>query len=291
MGLERIANGEVVAEGFAEAGHIVIAVLACVVGGMDAYAEVETDDEEVQVVAQTHTCAERYLVAEVLDAELAARLALALGETRIANERNTLYARLKAAFLKEFYTEEGRFRESTQTGAVLALRFGLTPEDRDLWALVVDSLLKEIEKKRAMHFSTGLLGTALLLPVLTEAEALDTAWQLLLQSSPPSWLYPVIRRETPPCIAWSAASRWLFETVCGIRPDFGARRFEIAPRFGRFLRYARARYDSVYGPVTSQWRREDEDFILDFTVPRGTEALVRGKLYGPGQFTLKIRHY
>ena len=222
---------------------------------------------------------------------LCARLALALGETRIANERNTLYARLKAAFLKEFYTEEGRFRESTQTGAVLALRFGLTPEDRDLWALVVDSLLKEIEKKRAMHFSTGLLGTALLLPVLTEAEALDTAWQLLLQSSPPSWLYPVIRRETPPCIAWSAASRWLFETVCGIRPDFGARRFEIAPRFGRFLRYARARYDSVYGPVTSQWRREDEDFILDFTVPRGTEALVRGKLYGPGQFTLKIRHY
>ena len=222
---------------------------------------------------------------------LCARLALALGETRIANERNALYRKRKEAFLKEFYTEKGRFRESSQTGAVLALRFGLTPDDRDLWALVVDSLLKDIEKKRAMHFSTGLLGTAYLLPVLTDAEALDTAWQLFLQSSRPSWLYPVIRQGAPPCVAWSAVSQWLFETVCGIRPDFGARRFMIAPRFGRFLRYARARYDSVYGPVTSEWRREDEDFILDFTVPRGTGALVRGKLYGPGKFTLKIRHY
>lgn len=222
---------------------------------------------------------------------LCAGLARALGEERIANERSARYAGKKAAFLKEFYTGDGRFAESSQTAAVLALRFGLTPENPDLWALVVESLLKDIEKKRAMHFSTGLVGTAYLLPVLTEAEALDTAWQLVLQSSRPSWLYPVIRQEAPPCAAWSAATCWLFETVCGIRPDFGARRFEIAPRFGRFLRYARARYDSVFGPVTSEWRREGEDFVLEFSVPEGTGALVRGKVYGPGNFTLKIRHY
>ena len=218
-------------------------------------------------------------------------LARALGEERIANERAASYAGKKEAFLREFYTGEGRFRESSQTGAVLALRFGLTPENWDLWALVVESLLKDIEKKRAMHFSTGLVGTAYLLPVLTEAEALDTAWQLVLQSSRPSWLYPVIRQTEVSCPAWSAASQWLFETVCGIRPDFGARRFEIAPRFGRFLQYARARYDSVFGPVTSEWHREGEDFVLEFSVPEGTLALVRGKVWGPGKFTLKIRHY
>ena len=222
---------------------------------------------------------------------LCGKLALDLGEERIAGERHARYAGKKAAFLKEFYTGEGRFREPSQTAAVLALRFGLTPESRDHWALVVESLLKDIEKKRAMHFSTGLAGTAYLLPVLTEAEALDTAWQLVLQSSRPSWLYPVIRQTEVPCATWSAASQWLFETVCGIRPDFGARRFGIAPRFGRFLQYARARYDSVFGPVTSEWHREGEDFVLEFTVPRGTEALVRGKVYGPGRYTLKIRHY
>lgn len=222
---------------------------------------------------------------------LCGSLAHSLGEERIANERNALYFRKKKAFLREFYTTDGRFAEASQTAAVLALRFGLTPDDRDLWALVGESLLKDIEKKRNMHFSTGLLGTAYLLPVLTGAEALDTAWQLLLQSSRPSWLYPVIRRREFPCVSWCAASQWLFETVCGIRPDFGARRFGISPRFGRFLRYARARYDSAFGPVTSEWHREDEDFVLEFTVPEGTEARVRGKLYGPGRFTLKIRHY
>ena len=222
---------------------------------------------------------------------LCGKLALSLGEERIASERYSIYLRKKKAFLEEFYTGDGLFRESSQTSAVLALRFGLTPENWDLWALVVESLLKDIEKKRAMHFSTGLAGTAYLLPVLTDAEALDTAWQLLLQSSRPSWLFPVIRQRESPCAAWSAASQWLFETVAGIRPDFGARRFEIAPRFGRFLQYARARYDSGFGPVTSEWRREDEDFILEFIVPEGTEARVRGKIYGPGRFTLKIRHY
>ena len=222
---------------------------------------------------------------------LCGKLALDLGEERIARERNARYAGKKAAFLKEFYTGDGRFREPSQTAAVLALRFGLTPENWDLWALVVESLLKDIEKKRAMHFSTGLAGTAYLLPVLTEAEALDTAWQLFLQSSRPSWLYPVIRQTDVPFATWSAAGQWLFGTVCGIRPDFGARRFEIAPRFGRFLQYARARYDSVFGPVTSEWRREGEDFVLDFSVPGGTEALVRGKIYGPGRYTLKINHY
>ena len=222
---------------------------------------------------------------------LCGKLANALGEECIASERHALYLKKKKAFLEEFYTGDGRFRESSQTAAVLALRFGLTPENWDLWALVVESLLKDIEKKRAMHFSTGLAGTAYLLPVLTDAEALDTAWQLFLQSSRPSWLFPVIRQQESPCAAWSAASQWLFETVGGIRPDFGARRFEIAPRFGRFLQYARARYDSVFGPVTSEWHREGEDLILEFTVPEGTEARVRGKVYGPGRFTLKIRHY
>ena len=222
---------------------------------------------------------------------LCGSLARSLGEDRIADERNALYLKKKKDFLREFYTGDGRFAETSQTAAVLALRFGLTPDDRDLWALVVESLLKDIEKKRNMHFSTGLLGTAYLLPVLTGAEALDTAWQLLLQSSRPSWLYPVIRHQAPPCVSWCAASQWFFETVCGIRPDFGARRFEISPRFGRFLQYARARYDSVFGPVTSEWHREGEDFVLEFTVPEGTGARVRGKLYGPGRFTLKIRHY
>ena len=49
--LERIADGEVVAERLAELRHIVVAAFARVVGCMDADAEVEANNKEIEVVA------------------------------------------------------------------------------------------------------------------------------------------------------------------------------------------------------------------------------------------------
>ena len=226
-------------------------------------------------------------------------------------ERMEKYEWIKAAFMKEFYTEDLRFKGESQTSKLLALHFDLTPENKDLWALVVESLLNDIEKKRKMHLSTGFLGTPLLLPVLTKIEALDTAYALLLQSSYPSWLYPVIQGATTMWERWNswnhetgfgpaamnsfnhyaygAVAEWFYEDVCGIKPDPTFKRFRIEPRFGRFLTHARAEYDSIYGLIVSAWRREEGHYIHRFTVPPNTEALVRNKLYGPGSYTLKIQ--
>ena len=55
---EGIADGEVEAEGIPELGHVVVARLARVVGCMYADTDVETNDEEVEVVAKTEACAE-----------------------------------------------------------------------------------------------------------------------------------------------------------------------------------------------------------------------------------------
>ena len=69
-----------IAEGLAETGHIVVATLACIVRCMYAYAEVEADDEEVQVVADAYACTECYLLSEVLEAELTAGLVVATAQ-------------------------------------------------------------------------------------------------------------------------------------------------------------------------------------------------------------------
>ena len=55
---ERVADGEVEGEGFAEATHVVVAALARVVGGVDTYAEVAADNEHADVEAQAYTGAE-----------------------------------------------------------------------------------------------------------------------------------------------------------------------------------------------------------------------------------------
>ena len=67
---ERIADGKVVAQAFAELGHVVIAVLACVVRCVQTHTEVEADDQEVEVVAQAGACAERDVLSQSAQLEL-----------------------------------------------------------------------------------------------------------------------------------------------------------------------------------------------------------------------------
>ena len=244
---------------------------------------------------------------------LCGQMAALVGESGIAEERQARYEWIKEAFIKEFYTEDLRYKGQSQTSKLLALHFDLTPDTRDLWALVVESLLKDIEKTRKMHLSTGFLGTPLLLPVLTKVEALDTAYRLLLQSSYPSWLYPVIQGATTMWERWNswnhetgfgsvdmnsfnhyaygAVAEWFYEDICGIKPDPTFKRFKLEPHFGRFLDHAEAEYDSIYGLIKAAWRRDGEDFIYDFTIPPNTEALVRGTLYGPGKYSIHIKRY
>jgi alpha-L-rhamnosidase len=54
------------------------------------------------------------------------------------------------------------------------------------------------------------------------------------------------------------------------------RRFRIAPVPGGDLTWARARLESPYGPIESEWRMaSDERFELRVTVPPGTAADIR----------------
>jgi alpha-L-rhamnosidase len=54
------------------------------------------------------------------------------------------------------------------------------------------------------------------------------------------------------------------------------RRFRVAPVLGGDLTWVRARLESPYGPIESEWRiAGDERFELQVTVPPGTAAEVR----------------
>jgi hypothetical protein len=68
------------------------------------------------------------------------------------------------------------------------------------------------------------------------------------------------------------------------------RRFRIAPVPGGDLTWARARLESPYGPIESEWHiTADERFELQVTVPPGTAAEIqlldgRVEVAGPGQW-------
>ena len=230
------------------------------------------------------------------------RMARLCGRTGRVAEREELLLQVKRAFADEFFTSEGQFKESSQTAALLTLHFDLVSGTRR--SAVRDSLLRNLRERSACHLATGFLGTPLLLRVLSDLGETDLAYDLLLQTEDPSWLYPVTQGATSVWERWNswtaeggfgdiimnsfnhyafgAVTEWFFDTICGIRPDdssadtAGFRHFFLAPQFGRKLESASAVFDSFSGRIESGWRRgENGEILWRYAVPAGTSAQIR----------------
>src|SRR5690606_14407563 len=99
----------------------------------------------------------------------------------------------------------GRLVSGTQTAYVLALQFDMLPE-----ALRVQAVERLVENIRRYdnHLTTGFLGASYLCHVLSRFGREDVAYQLLMQQTYPSWLYPVTMGATT-----------IWERWDGIKPD------------------------------------------------------------------------
>nr|MCU0355889.1 family 78 glycoside hydrolase catalytic domain [Cytophagales bacterium] len=116
-----------------------------------------------------------------------------------------LFDSIKETFVREYVTPSGRIASDSQTSYVLALMFDLLPAD--LKAKAAAHLAGDI-KARKNHLSTGFLGTPYLCHVLSDNGYAETGYDLLLQETYPSWLYPVKMGATT-----------IWERWDGIRPD------------------------------------------------------------------------
>ena len=128
-----------------------------------------------------------------------------LGKTGDAEKYSGMLKGIKDAFLREYVTQSGRLVSGTQTAYVLALQFDMLPES--LRKQAAERLVDNIRHYHT-HLTTGFLGTPYLCHVLTRFGHDDVAYELLLQKTYPSWLYPVTMGATT-----------IWERWDGIRPD------------------------------------------------------------------------
>ena len=226
--------------------------------------------------------------------DLVARSARVLGKESDAGRYGTLFQDVRAAFNREFVSSGGRVGENTQTAYALAIAFDLLPDS--LVSAAAERLAASV-RSRGMHLTTGFLGTPQLLPVLSATGHLDVAYELLLQRSYPSWLYPITRGATTMWERWDgirpdstfedagmnsfnhyafgAVGDWMYRTIGGIQVDPhapGGKRVGIAPRPGGGLTHASASLETGYGKVASSWKLDDQRFVLAVSVPPNTMA-------------------
>lgn len=222
--------------------------------------------------------------------ELFIKAAHALG--RDVAEYENIPAEAAAAFRRE-YMENGRVKNATQTGCVLALCFDIT-DDRAATATQLNELVK-----RAGHLETGFVGTPYLLHALSDNGYAETAYDLLLRREYPSWLYPISKGATTVWEHWDgikpdgtmrstdmnsfnhyaygAVADWMYGAAAGINSDPDRPGFEhiiFRPVTDERLNFVRASIDTRRGTVASEWRRENGRIKYIFTVPEGCGASV-----------------
>jgi alpha-L-rhamnosidase len=227
---------------------------------------------------------------------LMSRIADLLDKPQDAADFRELSHTAKRAFQDKFVCEDGTIVEGTQTAYVLALHFSLMPEELQFTA--AQELVRMI-KDNDDHLSTGFVGTPYINWVLSEAGYLSTAYNLLLQTTWPSWLYSVLNGGTTIWERWDgwthdngfqdqnmnsfnhyaygAIGAWLYAFVAGIDLDPlqpGYKHVMMYPRPGGGLTNAKAHFHSMYGTIRSAWKLENGVFEWSVSVPANTSATI-----------------
>lgn len=268
------------------------------------------------IIDSVHSTTDKTLFATAFfarSAELVAKAAEVVGRAEDAERFAALAGEIKAAWTKAFVQDDDRLVGDTQTAYALALCFDLVPDD--LRPAMGRGLAAAVERNG--HLTTGITGTELLLPALTEAGRLDLAYRLLQHRGYPSWGYTIDNGATSVWERWDgwtdergfqdirmnsfnhyalgSVAAWIYETVGGLaldRSQPGGRRLIVHPQPGGGITWARMRHRTSTGWAAVDWRLADDGTLeVDVEVPVGATAEVvlpgRAEEVGAGRHTFR----
>lgn len=229
-----------------------------------------------------------------ISVELALKAAKTLGKKSDATHYTALLKKVKAAFLKEYFTPAGRCAVDTQTAYALALHFNLVPET--FRSRLIQTLAQKIENNDGA-LSTGFVGTPILCRALSDNGRSDLAFALLLREKYPSWIYEINLGATTIWERWNSLLEdgtcsgtgmnsmnhyaygsiveWMYRNLCGLRPHEdapGFRKVRIQPDRPRDFTNVHMSFASPVGEYIIDWELKGKTFALTCQIPFNAEA-------------------
>ena len=223
-------------------------------------------------------------------AKILAEIAGILGNSEDEQKYRALAEKVKTAYIHTF-TDNGNIDGgSRQCLYVRPLALDLLPESQKQAAA---DKLNQVVVDNGYHIGTGFLSTPYLCEVLTKGGYLETAYRMLQETTCPSWLYSVTRGATTIWESWEgydpegepfashnhysfgSVMEWVYRYMVGIDTDIhapGYKKIRFQPRPGGGITFAQASVDTVRGVVTCGWKRENNVFMMDFSIPANTTA-------------------
>lgn len=200
---------------------------------------------------------------------------------------------LNRAFHKTWLTAiEGSKHQhyGSQTATVMALRFGMTPEDEV--GERTAGLLYDIHERHDGHHSCGIHGLRHFYTVLAENGQEALAYQMLTDTTFPGPGYimscglstwPERQFEWKKEVARNSFNHpmqggftaFMHESVGGIQPTFeepGYKHFTLKPHLTSELKWAKTSMESPYGTIRSDWQSSADQFEWTVEVPANSTA-------------------
>lgn len=154
---------------------------------------------------------------------------------------------------------------------------------------VLDNLVADI-KAHGNRLTTGDIGNRFLYRVLADNGLNELMYQMTNHYDAPGYGFQLQYGLTTLTEQWDPTKgnswnhfmmgqieEWFYRSLAGIQPDIkqpGFKHTIIAPQPVGDLTYVKASYESVYGPIKVDWKKENGQFKLKVSVPANTTATV-----------------
>ncbi len=224
-------------------------------------------------------------------AEMMSEISKIICDEESAVKYHTLNLRIKKAISDTYISESGVINPDLQGCYVCALWYDIVPEN------AVDKVvqrLKQLIEDNHFCLDTGFLSTPILLDVLTKYGMQDTVYKILYQENCPSWFYEIKKGATTIWESWDGIKPdgktgnlsynhyalgcvfdWIYRNVAGIQnQSAGFKKSLIKPIPDESMTWAQSSFKSMYGEISSSWKKENEIFQLEVKIPCNTTCTV-----------------
>ena len=222
------------------------------------------------------------------------RFARLTGNNADTKEYADLADKMRIAFQDKFYSPASHsYSNNTITANLLPLYFGICPDS--LRDKVFENIYQKIHVESNDHISTGLIGTQYLFRGLTEYGNTDLAFKLASNTTYPGYGYMVANGATTIWELWNGNTAdpnmnsqnhvmmlgdlvtWFYENLAGIRTDkdaVGFKKITMKPSLPQDLQFVNASYKSAYGLIKSEWKKNNDVFEWNISIPANSSARV-----------------
>jgi len=214
------------------------------------------------------------------------KIATLLGKKADALKYAQLAQEVRKAFNNKFFNAQTRqYATGSQAANAMAVFMGLVAnEDK---AAVIDNLVKDI-KDRKNSLTAGDIGYRYVLRVLEDAGKSDVIFDMNSRSDVPGYGMQIEKGATALTESWAALPtvsnnhfmlghlmEWFYSGLGGIGQEETAIAFNkirIYPQIVGDLKSAKTSYNSPYGLISTNWKKDNGSFEIEVDIPANTSA-------------------